>query len=642
MDDDDSKEVEVTPEHHLVHEEYFSQQVKDWEDEKRIWEAKEQEKLRLELIKQQLMDEERKKEEMGDDYVPPQDSARETKRSQKDATSRSRPPTTSEQASEDIGYQEFTLVEEFRESDQHGYLSLINAPKERNWKYQYESRYNTLPKDSTWPYFDYPLEYANTKPLRILVLSKPKSGRSIYCQHLCDKLNLELISLERPFKDIQKKIKKNEDDPKEDEEGNPIEFLLPHERLIWNALQKGEKAPQEQMLMCMNSYLESSQAVTKGFVIDLPLNAIEIEDEIYPEFEEEEVDLPPPKPKGEDGEEIAEEEDAEKEPESPPPEEEEGAKKKVEKEKVPELPKPDFRFASWADHIIVGNLKIPGEQFSHIVEFTNSQEEIIKFINGVQENQKDLVLWSEYDREIVKKKRKRKKKKLTAEGEDEEEQEEEEEPEEEEDEEEEDLEEDDDDDEAKVIKFVRRRPKKQPKVDLLNRRRNEDISLIISQLKEYNEIVRPKFNDMINKLPTSQYINLKNDGVPPQQLVESTVAQIGELETSRLRPLGKVLDDAGGLKDFLTAGLDDEDLGVTLPARKWSPFMQTDPVALSKGKLVQGKTEFAAEYASRVFLFENEENAKEFAGKPRKFLLERPRMPKTYNIAILGPHASGK
>jgi len=66
---------------------------------------------------------------------------------------------------------------------------------------------------------------------------------------------------------------------------------------------------------------------------------------------------------------------------------------------------------------------------------------------------------------------------------------------------------------------------------------------------------------------------LKSDGVPPQLLVDSTVAQIGEKETSRLRPLGNVLEDAGGLKEFLTAGLDDEDLGVTLPARQWSAFM---------------------------------------------------------------------
>lgn len=55
------------------------------------------------------------------------------------------------------------------------------------------------------------------QPLKILVLSRPKSGRSVYCQYLCDKLKLELINLERPLKEIMKKIKKNAADPKMDD-----------------------------------------------------------------------------------------------------------------------------------------------------------------------------------------------------------------------------------------------------------------------------------------------------------------------------------------------------------------------------------------------------------------------------------------
>jgi hypothetical protein len=41
-----------------------------------------------------------------------------------------------------------------------------------------------------------------------------------------------------------KKNKKNEDEPKEDEEGNPLEHLEPAERKIWDSLLAGEKAPQ--------------------------------------------------------------------------------------------------------------------------------------------------------------------------------------------------------------------------------------------------------------------------------------------------------------------------------------------------------------------------------------------------------------
>jgi len=49
-------------------------------------------------------------------------------------------------------------------------------------------------------------------------------------------LNLELITIDRPFKDIIKKIKKNADDPQLDENDQPIEFLTPSERGIWDAL----------------------------------------------------------------------------------------------------------------------------------------------------------------------------------------------------------------------------------------------------------------------------------------------------------------------------------------------------------------------------------------------------------------------
>ena len=133
-----------------------------------------------------------------------------------------------------------------------------------------------------------------------------------------------------------KKNKKNEDEPKEDEEGNPIEWLLPSERAIWNALLAGEKAPQEHVLNCVNEYIKSPAATTKGFVLDIPLNAIECFDKLKPEFEEEEIDEPPPKPEGEEGEEQKEEEKPEEN------EEDEEKKKKKEKPVEPPLPSPDF------------------------------------------------------------------------------------------------------------------------------------------------------------------------------------------------------------------------------------------------------------------------------------------------------------
>ena len=68
-----------------------------------------------------------------------------------------------------------------RPADQFGYLSIVEDKKDRNWKYPFESKSGSLPGDTTWPFFDFVPQYANEQPLKILVLSKPKSGRSVYC-----------------------------------------------------------------------------------------------------------------------------------------------------------------------------------------------------------------------------------------------------------------------------------------------------------------------------------------------------------------------------------------------------------------------------------------------------------------------------
>ncbi len=114
-------------------------------------------------------------------------------------------------------------------------------------------------------------------------------------------------------------------------------------------------------------------------------------------------------------------------------------------------------------------------------------------------------MWSDYDRQVTKKKRTRKKKKLPKEGEegvDDDDEEEEE-------EEEEEIDEDEDED---AEDYVKKRPKKAPAQDILVKRRHEDLDMLNEQIKEYQEIVRPKFNQMINALPESRYIKLLSDG----------------------------------------------------------------------------------------------------------------------------------
>ena len=96
-----------------------------------------------------------------------------------------------------------------------------------------------------------------------------------------------------------------------------------------------------------------------------------------------------------------------------------------------------------------------------------------------------------------------------------------------------------------------------------------------------------------------------------------------------LRPLAIKLEGSGE-KDLLTVNLTEEKL-----ARMWSLWAQIDPVELLlKDKVVNGKAEFAADYAGRVFMFDNEDNLNKFLAYPRQYLQKSPKLPKTYIVAV--------
>jgi hypothetical protein len=51
--------------------------------------------------------------------------------------------------------------------------------------------------------------------------------------------------------------------------------------------------------------------------------------------------------------------------------------------------------------------------------------------------------------------------------------------------------------------------------------------------------------------------------------------------------------------------------------------------------------DFAVHYANNVFVFQTEENMKEFAENPCKFLKEPPKMPNDFRILFMGPKGVG-
>jgi YHS domain-containing protein len=133
-----------------------------------------------------------------------------------------------------------------------------------------------------------------------------------------------------------------------------------------------------------------------------------------------------------------------------------------------------------------------------------------------------------------------------------------------------------------------------------------------------------------------QYIKLDISGFRPEQTVECLASRI-KGEDTLLRPLGIPLEGEGDNKGYLTQGKEEGEL-----PRRWSLWNQTDPVSLHKGRVVEGQTEFAASYNDRVFLFESEENQKEFCTSPKTFLQKAPEMPGCFRLLISGPSGSGR
>ena len=135
------------------------------------------------------------------------------------------------------------------------------------------------------------------------------------------------------------------------------------------------------------------------------------------------------------------------------------------------------------------------------------------------------------------------------------------------------------------------------------------------EIEYYNMRERSAFDEFILKLYDSTYIKLDISGMNPDELAGSVMARIKPNAATPLRPVAYIIEDGGSFKDLLTAGLDDEDDKFVLP-RQWSLWKTTDPVALADGQVEQGLPEFAAHYANNAFVFISEENRDKFISSP--------------------------
>lgn len=137
--------------------------------------------------------------------------------------------------------------------------------------HNYVSKNDCLPFDNPDPFIEDLLEYSDQAPLQILVIAKPKVGKSSFCATLAKKLDIIHIDLELCLQKIFKKIKDFEENPELDEENNPKEFLSPLEREVINDLKMGNEVSNDSLLELMNLELDDPLVSLKGFLLDIPL-----------------------------------------------------------------------------------------------------------------------------------------------------------------------------------------------------------------------------------------------------------------------------------------------------------------------------------------------------------------------------------
>jgi adenylate/nucleoside-diphosphate kinase len=168
---------------------------------------------------------------------------------------------------------------------------------------------------------------------------------------------------------------------------------------------------------------------------------------------------------------------------------------------------------------------------------------------------------------------------------------------------------------------------------------NESEFIVKKSLAFYKDRLLPEIEKIVRKLPHTHCIDVDCGSLTPTEILNSIKIKIGE-PARVLRPLPIKLEGIDDFPSLLTAEIEEEGR----PNRRWSLFNQVDPVELNanNGLVKYGKPEFACEYAGRAFVFFSEENLETFIRNPKPYLLQKPKLPANYNIAIIGMSKSGK
>ena len=112
------------------------------------------------------------------------------------------------------------------------------------------------------------IDAAKTQAMKILVIGKPRSGKTVLSKNLATRLDLVHVSIDNWVGALQAKIKAYE--PPELEEGQePPRFLTDLEEAVHASLQSGRGPSDDHNVAIITLLIHSPLAVLKGFVLDL-------------------------------------------------------------------------------------------------------------------------------------------------------------------------------------------------------------------------------------------------------------------------------------------------------------------------------------------------------------------------------------
>lgn len=123
------------------------------------------------------------------------------------------------------------------------------------------------------------IDSANKEPMRVLLLGKPRSGKTTLANELQTRLNLLRVSPDVWLDKLFAKIKDREENPPDEDPEPELEegqepppkksWLEPLEEAVMNTLKAGGAPDSDQIIAMVKELVNSPDANTRGFVLDL-------------------------------------------------------------------------------------------------------------------------------------------------------------------------------------------------------------------------------------------------------------------------------------------------------------------------------------------------------------------------------------